>query len=183
MSTEKPSWSVPFDPMTPAKIYSSSSSAHWNTLDLALTDLTAHSESVARGTRVLEDGNFEVATCVEFSWEMGNEPPSEFFGLAWKNNREFEAIYSQLLRLTDDGYDVRVQWRSFRTALATLWRHLPQYYRAVRIAEENASADYSMSSSDVQEQRQELYDITELPQDYDPLTPFPQYQVPSDIDV
>lgn len=189
MTNQEPKWLKHFDP-TQSAHFDHYVSQNWTTLASALRHLTMYAEDVEIISRLMEESNFNAETCVELAIEEFSEPPGEYFGDNWNKNRSYDGIYTELQRMTNEGYDVREQWRAFKSAMADIWKRLPRYYKGLRVYIDNKPEDESMLKSQFVEQykanrealKNELYRDTELPSDYDSLKPFPQYQIPSDID-
>lgn len=87
------------------------------------------------------------------------EPQYEEFGIYHETN--YDEIYNLLKSLTDEGYDLRSEWRIFRDSLSTIWENLPEFYSELK----RLNIDERI-----------------LPEDYDPKQPFPQYPIPEDIE-
>lgn len=185
----EPRWSKPFDPAMKVAGYSGDRLDQWTSFGHALRDLDSFSKEVESLALWMKKSNFDPHKC-ESAMEMWIEPPADYIGPGWKSPA-YSETHEILAKLTDQGYDVRPQWRKFRELMLRIWQALPDFLHGQRVSEEErerriqenrkASGRLLPVDQSVDSFTAVMRD-TELPPDYDPTKPFPQYPIPEDID-
>ncbi len=141
-------------------------SAHYNQLYECIKSNIDAINSLTEQMRKYNLNSVNEAVKAEFIQEVEDYLDFELEGpLGWSTNFYenvvFDPFYDLLISLSQDEYDVRPQWKEFRSDMKKLWETLPDFYKGLG---------------------KESQFYIRIPANYDKNKPFPQYPIPEDID-
>lgn len=113
-------------------------------------------------TEWMKKSNYDPEICKkateEFYTEGWDSPNLSHPNGLYKADPPISSIFLILTELTEKGYDVRKQWRQFRDVITKIWVTLPDFLKG------------------------DTWYKVRQPSDYDPTNPYPELEIPQDID-
>lgn len=126
-------------------------------------------------TQIMRKSDYNSNVCKNASLAFIKEDWDDLYGDGEGNlyvgEGRYNTLYNNLLGLTRLGYDVRPQWQKFKDILKEIWVLLPDFYKGYNLSMEVFASEKGFA-----------YQPANLPVDYDPNKPFPNLEIPQDID-
>lgn len=177
MEKEVKRWSLPIDRTQELKdlfpdLEYSPSKYLFNSLDSLLEKIDHRAGHFEYVVDAMKKANYNKKVCVDemsefyFDFYYSTHPENKYGNYIAEG--EVLHVYRILSILTKKGYDVREQWRTFRQLLKDLWVLLPDFYKGDLI--------YFIDRG------QPERSVSAPPAGYDPEKPYPDLEIPQDID-
>lgn len=116
---------------------------------------------IMRANNFTQDIDWEKYDSYHIDVDLGELTGTSGWNGNFYDEPNYYPYYKLLMLLTEEGYDVRAQWREFREDFSFVWKELPDFHRGL-----GKNSEY----------------YQDPPEGYDPDKPFPQFPIPNDID-